>query len=118
MFRLSQPVYTYCSFQLLGLAVTEEGALVNWKDSRCTCSTKHRGIGVLRSPLWDWGGSGANQFGNNEGGLGPPVLRTIVTLTVVGGSAFITGFGLRDVIGRAVGRRQRNRTKLSEQKRP
>jgi len=51
MSRLSQPVYTYCSFQLLGLAVTEEGALVNWKDSRCTCSTKHRGIGVLRSPL-------------------------------------------------------------------
>ena len=55
-------------------------------------------------------GSQSNQRGGNESFRSPGV-RTIVTLAVVGGSAFITGFGFRDVIGRAVGRRMRNRLK-------
>ena len=61
--------------------------------------------------------SQTNQQGG-EGGLRSPSVRTFVTLAVVGGSAFITGFGLRDVIGRAVATRNRNRLKSAqEQKR-
>ena len=58
-------------------------------------------------------GGGATGVGGNRGGggLASPSARTIITLTVWGGSAFITGFGLRDVIGRVVGTRQRNRSK-------
>ena len=56
-------------------------------------------------------GSQSSQRGGDESGLRSPGVRTIVTLAVVGGSAFITGFGFRDVIGRAVGRRIRNRLK-------
>jgi hypothetical protein len=55
-------------------------------------------------------GPQSNTRGGNEG-LKSPDVRTIVTLAIVGGSAFITGFGARDVIGRAVGRRMRNRLK-------
>ena len=50
-----------------------------------------------------------------DGGLGSGSARTIVTLTVMGGSAFITGFGFRDVIGRAVAARQRARMKAVQQ---
>lgn len=50
-----------------------------------------------------------------DGGLGSGSARTIVTLTVMGGSAFITGFGFRDVIGRAVAARQRARMKAGQQ---
>lgn len=57
---------------------------------------------------------GANTRGG-EGGLASPEPRTIVTLAVWGGSAFITGFGLRDVIGRVVATRQRNRLKSMHQ---
>ena len=49
-----------------------------------------------------------------EGGLRSPSIRIFVTLLVVGGSAFITGFGLRDVIGRALGARQRSRLKQAQ----
>jgi ABC-type molybdate transport system permease subunit len=57
--------------------------------------------------------------GGAESGFRSLNARTLVTLAVVGGSAFITGFGLRDVIGRAVATRNRNRLKfLQEQKRP
>lgn len=50
-----------------------------------------------------------------ENGLGSPSVRAVVTLSVVGGSAFITGFGFRDVIGRAVAARQRSRLKAAQQ---
>ena len=56
-------------------------------------------------------GSQSNQRGGDESGFRSPAVRTIVTLAVVGGSAFITGFGFRDVISRAIGRRMRNRLK-------
>ena len=42
-----------------------------------------------------------------EGGLASPSVRTFVTLTTVGVSAFITGFGARDVISRAIATRNR-----------
>jgi hypothetical protein len=47
-----------------------------------------------------------NQRGG-EGGLASPSVRTFVTLTTVGVSAFITGFGARDVISRAIATRNR-----------
>ncbi len=49
-----------------------------------------------------------NQRGG-EGGLASPSVRTFVTLTTVGVSAFITGFGARDVISRALATRNRMR---------
>jgi hypothetical protein len=62
---------------------------------------------------------GGNTRGGDESGFRSLNVRTYVTLAVVGGSAFITGFGLRDVIGRAVATRNRNRLKsLQEQRRP
>ncbi len=56
-------------------------------------------------------GTQSNPRVGDETGLRSPGIRTIITLAVVGGSAFITGFGARDVIGRAVGRHMRNRLK-------
>lgn len=53
-----------------------------------------------------------NQRGG-EGGLASPSVRTFVTLTTVGVSAFITGFGARDVISRAIA--TRNRLKAARQ---
>ena len=53
-----------------------------------------------------------NQRGG-EGGLASPSVRTFVTLTTVGVSAFITGFGFRDVISRAIA--TRNRMKAARQ---
>lgn len=44
-----------------------------------------------------------------EGGLASPSVRTFVTLTTVGVSAFITGFGARDLISRAIATRNRMR---------
>jgi hypothetical protein len=62
---------------------------------------------------------GGNTRGGNESGFRSLDARTLVTLSVVGGSAFITGFGLRDVISRAVATRNRNRLKShQEQKKP
>jgi len=62
---------------------------------------------------------GGNTRGGNESGFRSLSVRTIVTLAVVGGSTFITGFGLRDVISRAVATRQRNRLKSAQgQKKP
>jgi len=49
-----------------------------------------------------------------QGGLASPSVRTFVTLTTVGASAFITGFGFRDVISRALATRNRNRMKASQ----
>ena len=45
---------------------------------------------------------------NQRGGgvLADPPARTFVTLTTVGVSAFITGFGARDVISRAIATRK------------
>ena len=57
---------------------------------------------------------GSNVRGG-DGVFGSFEIRTIVTLSVVGGSAFITGFGSRDVIGRIMGARQRNRLKQAQQ---
>jgi hypothetical protein len=51
--------------------------------------------------------SQSNQRGGEEGGLASPSVRTFVTLTTVGVSAFITGFGARDVISRAIATRNR-----------
>lgn len=53
-----------------------------------------------------------NQRGG-EGGLASPSVRTFVILSTVGVSAFITGFGARDVISRAIA--TRNRMKASHQ---
>jgi hypothetical protein len=52
---------------------------------------------------------------NQRGGgvLASPPIRTFVTLTTVGVSAFITGFGTRDVISRAIA--TRNRLKAARQ---
>ncbi|HVH16129.1 MAG TPA: hypothetical protein VNA15_10490 [Candidatus Angelobacter sp.] len=51
---------------------------------------------------------------NQRGGvLASPPVRTFVTLTTVGVPAFITGFGARDVISRAIA--TRNRMKAAEQ---
>ena len=47
-----------------------------------------------------------NQRGGG-GGLASPSVRTFVTLSTVGVSAFITGFGARDVISRAIATRNR-----------
>ncbi len=53
---------------------------------------------------------------NNGNGLfGAPGVRELVVLSTIGGSAFITGFGLRDVIGRAVAARQRSRIKAARE---
>jgi hypothetical protein len=41
------------------------------------------------------------------GVLASPPVRTFVTLTTVGVSAFITGFGARDVISRTIATRNR-----------
>jgi hypothetical protein len=49
-----------------------------------------------------------NQRGG-EGGLASPSVRTFVILSTVGLSAFITGFGARDVISRALATRNRMR---------
>jgi len=53
-----------------------------------------------------------NQRGEGTG-LASPSVRTFVTLTTVGVSAFITGFGARDVISRAIA--TRNRLKAARQ---
>ncbi len=47
-----------------------------------------------------------NQRGGG-GGLASPSVRTFVVLSTVGLSAFITGFGARDVISRAIATRNR-----------
>jgi hypothetical protein len=52
-----------------------------------------------------------NQRGG-EVGLASPSVRTFVILSTVGLSAFITGFGARDVISRAIA--TRNRMKASK----
>ena len=57
-------------------------------------------------------GSKSNQRGE---GLASPSVRTFVTLTTVGASAFITGFGFRDVISRALATRNRNRMKAAQE---
>jgi len=51
-----------------------------------------------------------SQRGGNTG-LASPSVMTFVTLTTVGASAFITGFGFRDIISRALATRNRNRMK-------
>ena len=56
-----------------------------------------------------------NQRGG-EGGLASPSVRTFVTLTTVGVSAFITGFGSRDVISRAIATRNRMRASRGAKK--
>ena len=64
--------------------------------------------------LFLMGGPVLNNGGGDQGeggGLASPGARTIITLSIWGGSAFITGFGLRDVIGRVMATRQRNRMK-------
>ena len=53
-----------------------------------------------------------NQRGG-EVGLASPSVRTFVILSTVGLSAFITGFGARDVISRAIA--TRNRMKAARQ---
>jgi hypothetical protein len=52
--------------------------------------------------------SQGGQRGSDQGGgfLASDNVRTFVTLGVVGGSAFITGFGVRDVISRALAARK------------
>jgi hypothetical protein len=62
--------------------------------------------------LYLMGGGASNN--REAGGLASSEARTIITLTIWGGSAFITGFGLRDVIGRVMGTRQRNRLKAAQ----
>jgi hypothetical protein len=56
-----------------------------------------------------------NQRGG-EVGLASPSVRTFVTLSTVGVSAFITGFGARDVISRAIATRNRMRASRGAKK--
>ena len=56
-----------------------------------------------------------NQRGG-ETGLASPSVRTFVTLSTVGVSAFITGFGARDVISRAIATRNRMRAARASKK--
>jgi hypothetical protein len=53
-----------------------------------------------------------NQRGG-EVGLASPSVRTFIILSTVGVSSFITGFGARDVISRAIA--TRNRMKASRE---
>ena len=55
----------------------------------------------------------ASQPNQRGAGLASPSVRTFVILSTVGLSAFITGFGARDVISRAIA--TRNRMKASRQ---
>jgi len=74
-------------------------------------------IAIAAYALFSLGGGNAR--GGAESGFRSLSVRTIVTLAVVGGSAFITGFGLRDVIGRTMAMRHRNRLKSAQgQKKP
>ena len=80
-----------------------------WKKSLATIivlATIAVGAYVLLS-------SQPNQRGGEGGVLASPPIRTFVTLTTVGVSAFITGFGTRDVISRAIA--TRNRLKAARQ---
>ncbi len=56
--------------------------------------------------LFLFGGGSANR---GEGGLASGNVRNIVVLSIFGISAFITGFGFRDVVGRTAASRQRKR---------
>lgn len=49
----------------------------------------------------------SSQPSQRGGVLASPPVRTFVTLTTIGVSAFITGFGARDVISRAIATRNR-----------
>jgi hypothetical protein len=60
--------------------------------------------------------SGQGNQRGGEVGLASPSVRTFVTLTTVGASAFITGFGFRDVISRALATRNRNRMKAAQER--
>jgi len=55
----------------------------------------------------------SSQPNQRGGGLASPSVRTFVILSTVGVSAFITGFGARDVISRAIA--TRNRMKAARQ---
>jgi len=55
----------------------------------------------------------SGQANQRAGGLASPSVRTFVILSTVGVSAFITGFGARDVISRAIA--TRNRMKAARQ---
>jgi len=55
----------------------------------------------------------SSQPNQRGGGLASPSVRTFVILSTVGLSAFITGFGARDVISRAIA--TRNRMKAARQ---
>ncbi len=68
-------------------------------------------VGILLYGVFAWSNSVAGGNRGGDAGLASIGARTFVTLAVIGGSAFITGFGLRDVIGRAVAARNRNRMK-------
>jgi hypothetical protein len=64
-------------------------------------------IAVFGYVVFSMAQSQAGQRGGNTGGfLASDNVRTFVTLGVVGGSAFITGFGVRDVISRALAARK------------
>jgi hypothetical protein len=69
-------------------------------------------LGIIAISAYVLVSSQPNQRGG-EGGLASPSVRTFVTLSTVGVSAFITGFGARDVISRAIA--TRNRMKASRQ---
>jgi len=55
----------------------------------------------------------SSQPNQRGGGVASPSVRTFVILSTVGLSAFITGFGARDVISRAIA--TRNRMKAARQ---
>ena len=60
--------------------------------------------------------SQAGQRGANQDSfLAADNIRTFVTLGVVGGSAFITGFGVRDVISRALAARKYMRMRATRE---
>ena len=69
-------------------------------------------LGIIAISAYVLVSSQPNQRGG-EGGLASPSVRTFVILSTVGVSAFITGFGARDVISRALA--TRNRMKAARQ---
>jgi hypothetical protein len=88
------------------LPLPEELAVKIWKDILGGLV----GVALLAIGIYGlflYGGGGMNR--GEGGGLASDSIRNIVILSVFGVSAFITGFGFRDVVGRAAAARQRKR---------
>lgn len=74
-----------------------------WKKTLATIIV----LGIIAIGAYVLLSSQPNHRGGDGGGLASPNVRTFVTLSTVGISAFIAGFGFRDVISRAIATRNR-----------